>query len=122
MPKHENLSEHMDSHHIPHEHLVTTVHHCAAVCEHMGVLMTMTPNVHMRARQLQLLRDCADICHLTVKYLSRNSMFVRQLVGLCACVCEACGRECSRFPDAKSQHCAEVCLNCARECKAFAMM
>lgn len=121
MHSHETMQDHM-SHNIPHQHLVNTVHHCAATCEHMGVMMTKTANVHLRDRQLQLLRDCADICHLAVKYLSRNSIYVKQLVALCACVCETCGRECSRFPDAESQHCARVCLHCARECQEFATM
>jgi hypothetical protein len=108
------------SHRIHHEHLVKTIQDCEAVCEHMTTLLKRRPDVQMRLRQLQLLRDCADICGLTAKYIARNSMFARPAANLCASICEACGAECARFPDAESQNCARVCMNCARECRAFA--
>lgn len=100
--------------------LVNTIQDCEAVCEHMTTYVKKRHDVQARTRQLILLRDCADICGLTAKYVARNSPFARQAAGLCACICEVCGRECARFSDPQSQNCAQVCLNCARECQAFA--
>ena len=78
-------------------------------------------DLHLRHRQLQLLRDCADVCTLTAKYLARHSSFSKSIAGLCAIICEACGNECARFTDQESQKCAQICLHCAMECRAFAM-
>lgn len=105
-----------------HERLLRTLADCEATCEHMTTIIKRRNDVNLRTRQLSLLRDCADICGLTYKYIARNSMFSRHIASLCAQICTACGNECARFPDAESQHCARICLNCAIECRNFSMM
>lgn len=79
-------------------------------------------DTRQRGNQIQLLRDCADICTATAKFMSRNSNFSKSLAHLCAHICEECGNKCARHPDAASQHCARVCLECAQECRAFSDM
>lgn len=114
------MGSHCDSY--PVADLIQVVQHCEAVCENMQHYVSNLPDAAVRAEQMQLLHDCADICGLTAKFLARNSMFARQTAALCACICLVCGCECARFPDPMSQHCAQVCLHCARECQAFAGM
>lgn len=104
------------------EQLVKTIQDCEATCEHMTNHLKGLADFHMRTKQAMLLRDCADICGLTAKFVARGAIFARQTASLCACICEACGKECARFPDHMSQHCAKVCLHCARECAKFAGM
>lgn len=110
------------SHMMHHGPLVKTIQDCEAICEHMTTMLKAKHDIRMRVAQLQLLRDCADICGLTAKYIARNSIFSKGIAHSCAHICEVCGRECARFADPESQHCARVCLNCARECRAFVMM
>ncbi|WP_202976485.1 four-helix bundle copper-binding protein [Anaerophilus nitritogenes] len=105
-----------------HSTLLMTIQNCEATCEHMTTFLKCRKDVQSRVIQLQLLRDCADICTLTAKYIARNSGFSKCIANLCAYICEVCGTECLRFPDPESQHCAQVCLHCARECRVFAMM
>ncbi|WP_425447440.1 hypothetical protein [Dethiothermospora halolimnae] len=102
------------------DRLLNTLCHCESTCENMTHFVKNRCDVERRRRQLTLLRDCADICGLTQKYIARKSPFSRDMAKLCASVCEACGCECSRFPDRESQNCACICLNCARECMEFA--
>ncbi len=116
-----DYSSHM-SHKPMHAHLVMVIQDCEATCEHMTTFLKGRPHVQMRTKQLILLRDCADICGLTAKYVARGSMFARHCAHLCAMICETCGNECARFPDPESQECSRTCLNCARECRAFAGM
>lgn len=101
--------------------ILSTVQHCEAVCEN-----TFTAVLGMcdgqRATQLQLLRDCADICSLTAKYIARCSSFAKHQAHLCAMVCEMCGNHCLMHPDPQSQYCGRVCLECAKECAAFSGM
>jgi hypothetical protein len=125
------------SHHIPtesHHHMVGGTHHtmnfpavlktvqdCEATCEHMISNLICYPDVHARARQIQFLRDCAHICATSAAYIARCSPFTPSIASLCAHICEVCGNECGKFPDAESQRCSQICLNCARECRALAM-
>lgn len=104
------------------EGLVRTINECEATCEHMTTHIKRHYGVQTRACQLMLLRDCADICGLTAKFVARDSMYARECARLCACICEGCARECMRFADAGSQRCAQICMACARDCMAFASM
>lgn len=94
---------------------------CTNMCESMCSLLLSQPDVQSRTYQLRLLRDCADICNLTEKYMARNSPFIRETCNLCACICECCGNECFRFSDQASQNCGQMCINCAQMCRAVAM-
>lgn len=109
-----------EQHQMGHDCLISVIQHCEAMCEHMVTYVASRKDVCRRTRQLQLLRDCADICALTAKYVARDSMFAKHTAELCACICEACARECARFSDPQSQHCAQICMHCARECMEFA--
>lgn len=113
-----HMSHHMGSHMFP--NVLHTVQHCEATCEHMITMLIHGKVSHRRSTQIQLLRDCADICTVTAKFIARESGFSRSLAHLCAHICEVCGNECARHPDKASQHCARVCLDCAQECKSFA--
>jgi hypothetical protein len=104
-----------------HHHLIMTVQHCEVTYQHITTMLKKRHDMHMREHQLNLLRDCADICTLIAKYLARMSHFSKTTANLCAAICEACGTECAKFSDQESQHCAQVCFHCARECRNFAM-
>ncbi|MDC3417693.1 four-helix bundle copper-binding protein [Aquibacillus salsiterrae] len=104
-----------------HHHLLMSVQHCEATCEQMiSMLVTNSQGFEAREQQIQLLRDCSDICTLMAKYLARGTNLSLALANTCAYICEICGTTCSQFPDYHSQHCAQTCLNFANECKALA--
>jgi|UPI00064DB47B hypothetical protein len=105
----------------PH-HLLKTIQHCEETCEGMvSMLVNKVDRSHSREKQIQLLRDCADICTLMAKYLARNSQLSKSLAQYCAYVCEVCGNTCLQFPDHESQQCGQICLNCAQECKSYSV-
>jgi hypothetical protein len=101
--------------------LVNTIQHCEAHCEHMITHLTCHYG-NVRFNQIQLLRDCADTCGLTAEVIARNSCYAKVFAAFCAQICELCGNECLRYPDAHSQYCAQICLHCAQACRAFAAM
>jgi hypothetical protein len=103
-----------------HDSLLAMVQHCEATCEHMVTHLICAHHDNRRDLQIQLLRDCADICTLMAKYLARNSCHARMLAHVCATICENCGNECAKFPDMISQQCAEICFHCAQACRMFA--
>ncbi|SET68112.1 hypothetical protein SAMN05660297_03134 [Natronincola peptidivorans] len=113
---------HHHHHHHHHQGILDTLQRCEEMCEHMTTFLKRRHDVTMRKVQLELLRDCADICTLTAKFIARNSSFARGIAGFCAYICEVCGVECAKFPDRESQECARICFHCAKECRAFAGM
>lgn len=100
-------------------HIVEVIQHCEAVCEYTGNAILSGREAYTRQKQLKLLRDCADICAETAKYISRYSKFDKQLAYLCAKICEKCGHHCLMHPDALSQQCGRICLHCTKECREF---
>jgi hypothetical protein len=101
--------------------LLRVLHVCAMMYESTADTLLHRPDAHMRRHQIKLLHDCASICELCAKYISRHSPVEKAICEFCAYVCEVCGHECLRHPDHESQICGHICLNCARECRAMAM-
>jgi len=70
-------------------------------------------------------RNCADVCGVTARILSRpahwDGYVVHRLLQACVRVCTACAEECQRHAE-HHRHCAicaEVCLACVRACSAL---
>ncbi|MGG6313047.1 four-helix bundle copper-binding protein [Paenibacillus macerans] len=104
-----------------HSSLLEALQHCEAVCEFTDSAIIQRGDAGQRRKQVALLRDCADICTLTAKYVARHSGFAKSLAGYCAQVCEICGNHCLQHPDELSQKCGQICLHCAQECRKYAM-
>lgn len=104
---------------IQNRQVLKTVQHCEAVCEFTEYYVLTREDPSRRKEQLRMLRDCADICTLTAKYMARHSRFAKSLALLCAKICEVCGNHCSQQPDQQSQTCGQTCLQCARDFIAF---
>jgi uncharacterized membrane protein len=81
----------------------------------------------MQARQMiRLDLDCADVCNAMGAIASRRTgsdeQVIRQLLDVCAVVCQLCGEECRRHAG-KHEHCricAEACRSCEQACRTAA--
>ena len=93
---------------------------CMIACERCASECLREQGVKMMARCIELDRDCADICALAVRLMSRGSEFAARLCALCAEVCEACERECAKHDAQHCKDCAEACRKCAEECRKMA--
>jgi uncharacterized protein DUF326 len=67
--------------------------------------------------------DCADICAITARVLSRHTGYdanvTRTVLQTCVTVCGSCGDECERH-SSRHEHCrvcAEMCRRCERACQ-----
>ena len=74
------------------------------------------------AHCLQLLRDCANICALTAKFLAHNSDYAPAICETCVEICLACRDECARHENEHSRRCTEACHRAAEECEKFALL
>ncbi|MGP6173237.1 four-helix bundle copper-binding protein [Corynebacterium sp. A21] len=88
---------------------------CADACLSEDMVAELTTCIH---RNL----DCADLCAVTGRVLSRQTGYdvtlVRSLLEACRIACQACGEECERHAD-MHEHCkvcAEACRRCEKAC------
>ena len=70
---------------------------------------------------IQLCRDCADICILSLQYMSRNNEFSNKICGQCADIYESCVVECDKFDMDMCKQCAQVCRACVSKCRKMAL-
>ena len=65
--------------------------------------------------------DCSDICEATARLALRRTGddqgMVRELLELCARMCEACAAECERHEHEHCKLCAQICRECAADCR-----
>lgn len=105
------------------------MHKCPTLCEYikdcmlhlertMHMLMCR-PDAYQRARQIAIMQDCVEVCHLTTRQVARRSPMLRMALRYCAKVCRTCGQESMRYPDPESQASARMCLHCADICEKF---
>jgi hypothetical protein len=106
--------------------LTDAVHHamyCAKMClscadaclaEDMDMVQCIT-----------LCLDCADICDSTTNIALRQTgmhdQMLRELLQLCARVCDACAAECESHDMGHCKLCAQMCRECAEDCRNAAL-
>ena len=65
--------------------------------------------------------DCADVCEATARIGSRrsgtNEAVLRDMLELCARVCDACASECESHDNPHCQLCAQICRETAEDCR-----
>ena len=77
---------------------------------------------HASPEHINLLKDCAEICKLSVDFMLRDSEFAAQLCKLCVEICAQCTKQCEQMAgdDEMMKACAETCRKCADACQEMA--
>jgi hypothetical protein len=69
--------------------------------------------------------DCADVCEATTNLGLRrsgsNETVLREMLELCARVCDACAAECDKHDHEHCKLCAIMCRECADDCRNAAL-
>lgn len=102
------------------QQLLSTLHDCAAACNHCFDACLQEEDVKMMAACIRLDRECADFCSYLEQAIMRNSPFVKQLAAVCAEICDACAEECGKHDHEHCKQCATTCKACADACRQFA--
>ena len=89
---------------------------CADAC--MAEPMDMT-------QCIRLCLDCSDICEATARLGTRRTgddqPMLRELLDLCARMCESCAVECERHDNEHCRLSAQICRECAADCRNAAL-
>ena len=69
--------------------------------------------------------DCADVCDATANLGLRrsgsNEAVLKEMLELCARVCDACAAECDQHDHEHCKLCAIMCRECAEDCRNAAL-
>ncbi len=101
------------------ELIIKALSQCVAACEFCATSCLNEPKVKDLSKCIRLDRDCADICSLAIKFLSRNSERATSIVELCVVLCAACAEECERHDHDHCIECAEACRHCEQSCRDY---
>jgi hypothetical protein len=63
---------------------------------------------------ISICRDCADICSVASKFMSRNSEHVEKVCVICNDICNSCASECEKYHDIEGcTQSVEACRKCS---------
>lgn len=100
--------------------LITLLSECASACHHCSVACLDEPDVQKLTTCIKLDMDCAQICEVSVSYISRASEQVKHLLKECSEICRLCAEECEKHDHMDHcKKCAEACHKCAEACKKY---
>jgi hypothetical protein len=98
--------------------VIDALEDCVEACNSCIVKDLKEHDVMMMVRCIQLDQDCAEICTLTIQYLSRGSEFAHPMTNQCVTICDTCAAECEKHTDMPHcLECAKICRKCADECR-----
>ena len=95
---------------------------CAQACTACADACLSEHNVDALRRCMRSSQDCADVCEVTGRLLSRQTApdlnLVRAILWACAAACKACRAECQRHAEhhVHCHVCAEACRRCVEAC------
>lgn len=98
---------------------------CAQSCTTCADADLVEKDIDEMRACIALCIDCADVCEVTARLLSRpahsDHLVLHPLLQACVRVCENCAEECARHAH-HHRHCAiceRDCRTCARACQAL---
>lgn len=98
---------------------------CGQTCTACADACLGEPAVAGLVNCIRLNLDCADICEITARVLSRRTeadgQLTRAVLDACIQSCVICGDECDRHADehAHCRVCADACRQCEHACRAL---
>ena len=102
------------------------VHHamyCAKMC--LSCADACAAEAMDMAQCIRACSDCADVCEATtrlgIRRTGSNDVVLREMLELCARVCDACAAECEKHDHEHCKLCAIMCRECAEDCRKAAL-
>ena len=86
-------------------HCMAICKSCVAYCVQEGCKKTAV-----------LCNECAEACHLAIKFKCCDSEFCNQALKLCSDVCKKCAEACKKLEIPHCKECADMCNRCSVTC------
>lgn len=101
------------------------VHHlmyCAKMCRSCADACAAEDKDMIQCIRLCL--DCADVCdatgNLALRRSGSNEAVLKEMLEVCARVCDTCAAECESHDNEHCKLCAQMCRECARDSRTAA--
>ena len=108
--------------------VIDTLLTCAEACTACADACLGEPDVAELTHCIRLNLDCADVCCVTARVLSRQTHYDPRLslnlLQVCLVACQTCGDECAHHAPhhGHCQLCAEACRDCEDACRELVAM
>ena len=104
---------------------IEACYECALACTACADACLSEDTVAELTKCIRTNLDCADVCDVTGRVLSRHTGYdanlTRAVLEACAATCKACGDECAGHAE-MHEHCrvcAESCRRCEQACRGL---
>ena len=99
--------------------LINSLQNCVTACEHCASACLDEENVASMTDCIRLDMECADICNVAARLLSRDADVNIALIELCKDICGECAEECESHDHEHCQQCAKACRRCEEQCNKY---
>ncbi len=103
-----------------HQHAQSCIEACVGCmqeCDRCFNACVSEPNANEMADCIRLDRECAEMCWITIAFISQGSKLMNDLARRCIAACDACATECEKHDMEHCRRCAAACRDCAKECR-----
>lgn len=99
--------------------LVESLENCDAVCNNCAVSSLNEKDSRALTNCIKLNLDCADVCHLALRQLARNSKYAVLIVEICMKICAECAEECKKYDNDQCRLSTGACRRCENHCRNY---
>jgi hypothetical protein len=95
---------------------------CQSICLNTITYCLQKGGIYAEPTQINLILDCAEICHTSANFMLRTSDLYAYICAICAVVSDRCAQECEKLSDdPQMKMCAQICRHCAESCRRIAL-
>lgn len=100
--------------------LIESLQHCISVCNYCAASCLEEDNVQSLTNCVALDLNCADVCTLALKKLTRDAeKNIIRIIKICLDTCLECAEECEKHDHDHCRECAKACHRCADHCRNY---
>ena len=92
---------------------------CIEACKDISVSRFERLDASLSEKNSDLIKDCGEICSITVSFLSRNCEYSKPLCSICADICIKCLNRPSLKENYHFQKYTEVFQQCENDCRSL---
>jgi len=99
--------------------LVDSLEKCDAACNNCAISSLDEDDRKPMSDCIKLSLECADVCHLALRLLARDSTHAVSTVKLCMTICGECATECEKFEYDQCRLSARACRRSEKQCSIY---
>jgi len=99
--------------------LVESLKNCDAACKNCAISCVEEEDIEKMSNCIKLNLHCAEVCHLALSLVIRDSEYAESAVELCINICAESATECDEYEHDQCLISAEACRRTAAHCRNY---